>query len=170
MSGRNAVIRQRDEGELWWFGGGLLSIKVTDRESDGSLFVFEDTAPKAKTTPLHVHPGHDETFYIIEGEMLFHVDGDELSAGPGGVAFVPRGVPHAFLVTSEFTRWVAIITPGDGEAFVREGGEAAPVAEPPPPGSLDIPRLKAAGERTGFMKVLGPPPFAMGEGAVASTA
>jgi hypothetical protein len=44
------------------------------------------------------------------------------------------------------------------ERFFREGGDTVtdPKAPPPP---LDIGKVKAAGERTGAMTVLGPPPF-----------
>ena len=44
------------------------------------------------------------------------------------------------------------------EAFFRLVGEVAPGRMLPPP-QIDIPRLVAAGESTGAMKVLGPPPF-----------
>lgn len=116
----------------------------------------------APTTPLHVHPDHDETFYVIEGELLLHIDGVEFAAGPGAIAMAPRGIAHAFLVTSEQARFLAFVTPGGGvEDFMREAGDPASDRVAPPPG-LDIERLVAAGKRTGAMKVLGPPPFDMG--------
>lgn len=43
---------------------------------------------------------------------------------------------------------------------MREAGDPAPDRIAPPPG-LDIERIVAVGERTGAMKVLGPPPFNM---------
>jgi hypothetical protein len=63
-------------------------------------------------------------------------------------------------VTSESARLITFVTPGDAEAFYREAGEPAPGRTAPPEGTpLDIRRLLAAGKRTGFMDVLGPPPF-----------
>jgi len=156
------VVVEQDAGEAWWFGGGLFTFKVTSEQSGGAYILIEDKANRGKTTPLHSHTGHDETFYVIDGELLLHIDGAERTAGPGAVAAIPRGLPHAFLVTSESARWIAFITPGDAsaEAFFREAGEPAPSRTPPPAGTpLDIEGIVAAGERTGFMEMLGPPPF-----------
>lgn len=99
---------------------------------------------------------------MIDGEVLLHIDGVEQTAGAGSIAAIPRGVPHAFLVTSESARFITFVTPGDAnaEAFFREGGEPAPGRTPPPEGTpLDIERIVQAGMRTGFMVMLGPPPF-----------
>src|SRR5687767_9525801 len=116
------VVAGRDDGEALWFGGGLFIIKVSGEQSGGAFLLIEDTAAKGKTTPLHVHRGHDETFYVTEGELLLHIDGAEHVAGAGAIAAIPRGTPHAFLVTSETARWIGFVTPGDAnaEAFFRE--------------------------------------------------
>jgi quercetin dioxygenase-like cupin family protein len=160
-----AVVATEQDGELLWFGGGLVTIKVSSDESAGSFFLIEDVAKRGKTTPLHVHPDEDETFYVLEGELLVHIDGTEHTAGPGAVAFIPRGTPHAFVVTSEEARWLGFVTPGVAvERFMRDAGDPAPGRVAPPP-EIDIARIKAAGERTGAMQVLGPPPFALSDRA-----
>lgn len=162
MSSAIPMVLEQDAGEFIWFGAGLFTFKVTSEQSGGVFILTEDTMSRGKTTPLHVHPVHDETIYLIDGELLVHLDGVEYKARPGSVAAIPRGTPHAFLVTSESARLIVFITPGDrnAEAFFREGGEAAPSRTPPPPGTpLNIERLLEAGKRTGYMDVLGPPPF-----------
>lgn len=162
MSTAVPVVVERDAGEAWWFGGGLFTFKVTSEQSGGAYILIEDTANRGKTTPLHSHPGHDETFYVIDGELLLHIDGAEQIAGPGSIAAIPRGMPHAFLVTSESARWIAFVTPGEAsaEAFFRQAGEPAPSRTAPPAGTpLDIEGIVEAGKRTGFMQMLGPPPF-----------
>src|SRR5687768_8877591 len=111
MSVQAAVVEDQG-GELLWFGGGLVTIKVSSEQTDGAFFLIEDVAKRGKTTPLHVHPDEDETFYVLEGELLVHIDGTEHTAGPGAVAFIPRGTPHAFLVISEEARWLGFVTPG----------------------------------------------------------
>jgi quercetin dioxygenase-like cupin family protein len=142
------------EGEALWFGGGRMALKVTSADA----FVAEDRMPRGKTTPLHLHASFDETIIVLEGEVLVHIDGAEHTAGAGGVAAIPRGVVHAFLVTSEEALVMSVCTPGDvAEAFFRAGGDPAIGDEVPP---LDIAKVKAAGESTGGMVVLGPPPFA----------
>ena len=153
------VVTDPEAGENLWFGGGLVTFKVTSDQSGGALCLIEHAASRGKTTPLHLHPDHDETCYVFEGELLLHIDGVEHAAGPGAVVCVPRGTPHAMLVTSELARSLWVITPGGAmEAFFRQAGDVAP-SRTLPPAEIDIQRLLAAGERTGAMKVLGPPPF-----------
>jgi quercetin dioxygenase-like cupin family protein len=159
MSRTASVITTQDAGDNIWFGGGLVSFKVTTEQSGGALMLFEHAAAKGKRTPLHLHPDHDETGLLLEGELLLHIDGVEHRVGPGTGVWIPRGVPHALLVTSDIARSVWVVTPGGAmEEFFRQAGDAAPDRTLPPP-DIDIARLLAVGESTGAMKVLGPPPF-----------
>ncbi|HEY7091590.1 MAG TPA: cupin domain-containing protein [Ktedonobacterales bacterium] len=159
MSSATPVITTPETEDNLWFGGGLLSFKVTTEQSGGALVLFEHAAAQGKRTPLHLHPDHDETGFLLEGELLLHVDGVETRVGPGAAFWIPRGVPHALLVTSEIARSVWVVTPGSAmEDFFRQAGEAAPDRTLPPP-DIDIAHLIEVGERTGAMKVLGPPPF-----------
>ena len=160
MSSAVPIVVEQDSGEFIWFGAGLFTFKVTSEQSGGAYILIEDTMSRGKTTPLHVHPSHDETSYLIDGEILYHIDGMEQIARSGSVAAIPRGTPHALLVTSESARVIAFVNPGDAETFYREAGEPAPSRTAPPEGTpLNIERLLEAGKRTGFMDVLGPPPF-----------
>jgi mannose-6-phosphate isomerase-like protein (cupin superfamily) len=44
----------------------------------------------------HVHADEDDCFYMLEGELTFTVDGEDVVAGPGTFVLVPPGVPHGF--------------------------------------------------------------------------
>ncbi len=159
MSSAVPTITTHEAGESIWFGGGLLTFKVTTEQSGGVLCIFEHAAGRGKRTPLHIHPDHDETCHILEGELLLHVDGVEYTAGPGTVVWIPRGTPHAFLVTSEMERSMWTVTPGEAmETFYRQAGDVA-TSRTLPPAEIDIARLRAVGESTGAMKTLGAPPF-----------
>ena len=45
---------------------------------------------------LHVHDDEDDSFYMLEGELVFTVEGEEHVAGPGTFVLVPPGVTHTF--------------------------------------------------------------------------
>jgi quercetin dioxygenase-like cupin family protein len=159
MSSAVPTVTVQEAGESVWFGGGLVTFKVTSEQSGGVLCLIEHAASQGKRTPLHLHADHDETVYVLEGELLLHIDGVEHTAGPGAVVWVPRGIPHALLVTSKMARSVIAITPGGAmEAFFRQAGDAA-LSRTLPPAEIDIARLRTVGERTGAMVTLGPPPF-----------
>jgi len=118
--------------------------------------MFEDQLDAGKVTPLHRHPEADETFYLLDGEILLDIDGEQRTLRAGGLAVLPRGVPHAFMVTSA-GRMLCVQTPGNGEAFYRLASEPAPQGGPPAP--VDFDRIREAAMQTGAIEILGPPPF-----------
>jgi len=105
VSTTEVIVRSNGEGERRWFcGGSLHTWKATAEETRGAFLMFEDDLDAGKVTPLHRHPDVDETFYMLEGEILLHVDGDEPSPlSAGGM--------------------LRLQTPGTGEAFYRHASE-----------------------------------------------
>jgi quercetin dioxygenase-like cupin family protein len=163
MNARAPIIRANGEGDKRSFlGGGLHTWKLTAEDTDGAFFMFEDVMGQGKSTPLHLHPEADETVYVLEGEILVNVDGNESRIGAGGMTFTPKGVPHAFLVVSDRARLLSMQSPATGQAFYRDASEPATddTSE-----TVDIARIQAsAKDNPRGVKLLGPPPF---EGAKA---
>jgi quercetin dioxygenase-like cupin family protein len=160
MSAPVSIVRADGEGEhLRFWGGGVLTMKASAEETGGAFLLFEDLMAQGKTTPLHVHTNEDEALYVLEGEILVHINGTDHPIGPHGLAVAPRGVPHAFLVTSPTARVLTLQTPGSAEAFYRGASEPAS-ADTDPSGPVDFARVREAAERSGGMQVIGPPPFA----------
>ena len=158
MTTRTVTVRERGDGEQRWFcGGGLHTWIATEDETGGAFLMFEDALDAGKVTPLHIHPEADETFYLLEGEIALHIDGDQRPLHAGGIAIIPRGVPHAFLVTSPQARMLCLQTPGTGEAFYRLASE--PMVPGEPATADDFARVGAAAAQTGAIQILGPPPF-----------
>jgi quercetin dioxygenase-like cupin family protein len=159
MSAAVSIVRADGEGErLRFWGGGVLTMKATAEETGGAFLLFEDLMAQGKTTPLHIHSDEDEALYVLEGELLVHIDGQDHRIGARGVAIAPRGVPHAFLVTSQTARVLTLQTPGSAEAFYRGASEPAK-AGADPSGPVDFARVRDSADRSGGMQVLGPPPF-----------
>src|SRR4051794_38680637 len=98
---RGANVLDCADGEALWFNNDLLIVKATGAETGGSFLAVEEWTRRGKVTPLHAHPDEAETFYVLEGEALFHLDGSERSLGAGGFVSVPPGLPHAYTITSE---------------------------------------------------------------------
>lgn len=160
MSTAVPIIRQAGEGEqLWFAGGGVFTMKASAAETGGAFILLEDRMVRGKTTPLHLHPNEDEAIYVLEGELLVDVEGEQHRVGQGGLFVAPRGVPHAFMVTSETAHILSLQTPGTGEAFYRALTEpvssTADASRPP-----DWARLREVAERSESIELLGPPPFA----------
>ena len=153
------IVRAAGQGErLWFYGGGLHIWKATASDTGGAFLLFEDVMSRGKTTPLHTHPQVDETLYVLEGEILLHIDGEDQRLGSGAVAMAPRGVPHAFLVISDTARILFWETPGSSEAFYRGASEPA-TRELENAAPVDFDRVRASAQRNGGIEILGPPPF-----------
>jgi uncharacterized cupin superfamily protein len=120
------------------------------------MLVFEDELEGGKVTPMHLHPDVDEALYVIEGQILLNVEGNEHTVGAGGFTFAPRGCAHAFVVTSERARLLCIQTPGSGQAFYRNASQPAKASRT---GPVDFDRLREVAVETGATTIVGPPPF-----------
>jgi quercetin dioxygenase-like cupin family protein len=159
MSSAISIIRQNGEGERMWFaGGGAFTWKATAAETGEAFILMEDRMEGGKVTPNHVHPNHDEAIYVLEGELLVDVEGDQQRVGPGGFFFAPRGVAHAFMVTSGSARVLALQTPGTGESFYRQAGELIE-SEADAVRPADWARLRRVAETSPCIELVGPPPF-----------
>jgi len=158
MTTLHATVRDTGEGERRWFcGGGLHTWIATPEDSGGAFLLFEDQLDLGKVTPLHRHPDADETFYMLDGEILLHIDGEQRPLHAGGIAIIPRGIPHAFMVTSALARMLCLQTPGSGEEFYRLASE--PVVDGEQPAPVDFGRVREAANQAGGIELLGPPPF-----------
>jgi quercetin dioxygenase-like cupin family protein len=154
------IIRTHDDGERrWFFGGGVHTWKATAEETGGAFFLFEDRMEQGKMTPLHLHPESDETMYVLDGEILFHMDGVDHRVCAGGLAVAPRGVPHAFMIVSPVVRMLCLHTPGCCQAFYWDASE--PIShESGGSGHVDFARVQSSAATNGGIEILGPPPFA----------
>jgi quercetin dioxygenase-like cupin family protein len=152
------IIRADGEGDKRSFlGGGVHTWKLMTEDTDGAFFLFEDVMAQGKTTPLHRHPEADETVYVLEGEILVNVDGNERRVGAGGMTFTPKGLPHAFLVVSDSARLLTFQTPGIGQQFYR--GASEPLTDDASE-TVDIARIQASAQANPRgIELLGPPPF-----------
>jgi len=81
--------------------GGQFDCKVSARDTDGALCIY-DTRRQAKGGPArHVHHYQDELFYVIKGEFIAQVGDDTLNLKAGDFAFAPRKIPHTFAKISD---------------------------------------------------------------------
>ena len=68
--------------------------------------------PRRPGPETHTHEVEDDSFYMLEGELVFTVDGEDIPASPGTFVLVPPGVPHTFAnQTDEPARFVNVHAP-----------------------------------------------------------
>ena len=130
------------EGEHIWFLNNLVTVKVGAPQTGGNLTVIEFSAPAGFGPPMHRHDVEDELFYVLEGEVAFSCAGQEVTYGPGGFAWLPKGLPHRFQVSDDGpARIFQITTPAQFEDFARAVGEPAGAPVLPEPTAPDVEAL-----------------------------
>lgn len=99
----------------------VVTIKLTGAETGGSLMMFEQTLPAGTKSTLHLHRDCGEVAYIFAGELTFLVGDDVTVRGPGGCAFMPRGVRHAWKNTgAQAGRALFLYTPASAGGLIEE--------------------------------------------------
>jgi mannose-6-phosphate isomerase-like protein (cupin superfamily) len=83
------------------FDGDTFYTKVSTKDTDGDLYVYESSRVKKGGPNLHLHYNQDEWWYILEGEFIIKVGDKMHHAKPGDSVFGPRGVTHAFSKVGE---------------------------------------------------------------------
>ncbi|MBS1879238.1 MAG: cupin domain-containing protein [Actinobacteria bacterium] len=127
--------------------GGSISIRVRAEDSDGRLALVEQRLPGGYPgPPLHVHPEFDELFYVLDGELSLRIGERTETVGAGGVAFVPRGVPHTFANRSgRPAHSLVLVTPAGLERYFESLVDLLAASE----GMPDPERLAALNEAHG---------------------
>jgi quercetin dioxygenase-like cupin family protein len=69
---------------------------LADGAATGSYEIFRQAGPEGSGPPPHNHPW-DEAFYVIAGQVIFGVEGqDDSLAPPGTLVHIPGGSTHWF--------------------------------------------------------------------------
>ena len=138
----------KNEMKIW----GLipLSIKLSGKDTDGKLFVFEHRDAAKGRPPRHVHHEQDEWFYVIAGEYAFEIGDEKIRATAGDTLFAPRKIPHGWAnVGDQLGTLMTLVSPaGTFEEFLIDTTRHATL---PPPDEV------ARAFTQGGMTVVGPP-------------
>ncbi len=120
------------EGNARWWAGGLATIKATGEETGDLYSIVEVLEPQGARAPLHLHRKEDEAFYVLEGEVTFHIGEESLKARPGSFVFGPKEVPHTYTVDSGPARLLFLLSPPGFEGFIEAISEPAKALTLPP--------------------------------------
>jgi quercetin dioxygenase-like cupin family protein len=157
QQGPKPGVLPNGEGPRYDLKFGTAVMKVTSDQTSGEWAMVDFTANPGMQTVLHVHRKTDETFFVIDGELAFWLEGKILRLHPGDIALVPKMTPHAFAnLTDKPVRFLGTFTPTGFEKFFPLTADAAAKYQ------LGTPEFEAAMD--GIMKkvdmeMLGPPPF-----------
>ena len=92
MGGTRAIVVRPGEGRR------VGNVEFLARSEDTPRFnlALITIQPRRDGPEEHAHAAEDDSFYVLEGELTFTVDGEEIVAGVGTFVLVPPAVPHTF--------------------------------------------------------------------------
>ena len=86
--------KDRYDKSISLFEGDTFYSKVSTKDTDGDMYIFESTRVKEGGPILHTHYEQDEWWYVLQGEFLIKVGDKTYNAKAGDLVFGPRMVPH----------------------------------------------------------------------------
>jgi quercetin dioxygenase-like cupin family protein len=88
------------------------------------LSLLETTFDPGSGVDPHFHKGHSDSFYVLEGELEFHVGDEAFTATPGSYVLAPPNVVHHFRNMGDTpARVLNLHTPGGFAQYRRELAE-----------------------------------------------
>ena len=106
--------------------GGLVpgvgvDFKIDGRDSGGALSIVEHPFAVGALVPPHIHTLEDEFSIVLEGQIGFRSEDQEVVLAAGGYIIKPRGEVHAMWnAGSTPARMIEVISAAGFEDFFRE--------------------------------------------------
>ena len=120
-------------GKIYSAVGDKYVMLATGEQTGGAYCLAEATVPPGGGPPPHYHTREEESFYVLEGEITFTVDGRTVIGTPGAFVQIPRNTPHAFRNASDQpARMLILCTPAGFDKFLVEFATELPSCDTPP--------------------------------------
>ncbi len=151
MSGcRSAdVVAATDPGS----SAASVTVLFPPAATKGRIALLEARESRGAGPPLHRHGREDELIFVLDGRVTFYVGSERVEGAPGTSVLFPRGVEHAYVVTSEVARMLVVLAPCQ-PGFERCVADLSACPIEPVPGVIpgaeqEIERLVATAARFG---------------------
>src|SRR5687768_16910757 len=96
------LAQDADHQTIEWLHGGIMRVLLDGDKTNGQLGMVRTRGNGGAAAPVHIHSREDEVFLVLEGSGVFWVGDQREQVSAGGVAFLPRGLPHAYRMTSDY--------------------------------------------------------------------
>jgi quercetin 2,3-dioxygenase len=105
------VVKSSESRKDYTFWNRTISLKIGAADTNKQLSMFYGNYHKNDGPPLHIHFDQDEQFYILEGEVLVQAGKEQHILHAGDTIFLPRNIPHTYLIKSETAKMIFQTTP-----------------------------------------------------------
>ena len=112
MENTKVKILEPNKGKHIAVAGDINTI-LAFKEDTGGTYSFIEAKVFPGGGPIsHIQTREHEGIYIIEGQIIFNVDGQRIEAKPGTFVNIPPNVLHSFKnETSEIAKLIIVLSP-----------------------------------------------------------
>jgi quercetin dioxygenase-like cupin family protein len=127
-------VVQPGEGRAGGLAPGVgVVFKIEAEDTGGALSIVEHPFEVGAIVPPHVHVREDEFSIVLEGEIGFRSEDQEVVLAAGGYIVKPRGEVHAMWNAGRTrARMIEIISPPGFERFFHDFVDMTDVGAPDP--------------------------------------
>jgi quercetin dioxygenase-like cupin family protein/catechol 2,3-dioxygenase-like lactoylglutathione lyase family enzyme len=137
---KRAIASEPTTSRAWWFLGTLAVLRNPEG-SPRTPVVMELIIPPGGSPPRHVHESLDDSFFVLDGQVVVRCGEETIVTQEGSYVMMPRGVEHTFRVTSRTPARMLLVHANDSFlSFVEAVGTPTDKRSLPPPGEFDLDR------------------------------
>jgi len=107
---------KEDMGKTIQFYKTKMVFKTTLEQTNNQYSIILMTHPSSIGPALHIHPNGPETFFVLEGNYTFTLNGKTIEATKGDFIFIPQNAPHKYKSGSNGGQML-VTTPASVETY-----------------------------------------------------
>lgn len=115
-----AYVFQPGEGRRLDMGAFLMTVKAGTDQTGGAFSLLEAEEPPGFGPPMHIHHDAAEAFYVLDGEYIISLPGQQIVCPGGAFIYIPAGLEHGFKVGDRPSRKLNIYVPAAMTGFFEE--------------------------------------------------
>jgi quercetin dioxygenase-like cupin family protein/catechol 2,3-dioxygenase-like lactoylglutathione lyase family enzyme len=129
---------ERESSRAWWFLGTLAIVR-NPPGAPRTPAVVELVVPPGGSPPRHVHASLDDSFLLLDGEVVVRCGDETIVGRAGSYICLPAGVEHTFRVTSTRAARMLLVHGDDSFlSFIEAVGSPANQFHLPPSDAPEI--------------------------------
>jgi quercetin dioxygenase-like cupin family protein len=162
MINKTITTVDNGQGQSLSVVGNTYRILISGEQTNGNYAVIDMLIPPGGGPGPHAHKDIQEMFYVVEGEIVFKMEGGSYTASKGSFVNIPLGgAVHSFKnTTDKVAHLLCTVVPAGLDSFFQEIGnpvETGTFLPPSAPTPKELDKLKSLAEKYG--QELYPPDF-----------
>ncbi|MGE6631911.1 quercetin 2,3-dioxygenase [Bacillus sp. NPDC077027] len=122
-----SYVLEAGEGKRFLVDGQLHELIATEETTDSNFCMCVTEGGRGSAFFSHYHKIHTEAFYCLEGQMILHLNGEEICLMPGDFVYIPPNTVHSYRLEAHSNKFLAFLLPGGiGKVFEQFGESGGP--------------------------------------------